>query len=66
MLCPNSMIVIRAAMNRTLISSQYSRNINIISDREFSTSNDRFSTKCESLCKTNNQKPRIESCDRKS
>ena len=59
MLCPNSMIGIRAAMNQTLISSQYSRNINIISDREFSTSNDRFSTKCESLSKINNQKPRF-------
>ena len=47
MLTPNSMVFAGAAIYRTLLSPPYSRNINVISDREFSTSNDRFSTTCK-------------------
>ena len=37
MLTPGSMVIIRAKINRTLLSQNHSRSINIISDHEFRT-----------------------------
>ena len=54
MLAQSLMVGIRAEINRTLLSSPYSRNIIIISDRKFTTSNDMFSGKCKLFYKTNN------------
>ena len=53
MLTQSLVVGIRAAINRSLLSSPYSRNINIISDRKFTTSNDMFSAKCKLFYKTN-------------
>ncbi|XP_066916105.1 uncharacterized protein [Clytia hemisphaerica] len=58
MFTPSSMTGIRAAINRTLLAPPYSRNMNIIADREFSTANDMFSARCKIYYKTNNKKPK--------
>ena len=57
MLTPSSMTGIRAAIMRTILSPPYSRNMNIISDREFATANDMFSAKAKLYYKTHNKKP---------
>ena len=56
-LTPSSMTGIRAAIYRTILSPPYSRNMNILADREFSTANEMFSAKCKLYYKTHNKKP---------
>ena len=55
MLTPSSIVGIRAVIYRTLLSPPYSRNINIISNREFTASNDMVSAKCKLFYKINNE-----------
>ena len=57
MLTPSSLVGIRAAINRTIISPPYSRSMNIVTDREFVTSNEMFSARCKLYYKTHNKKP---------
>lgn len=56
----SSIVGIWAVINQTFLSPPYSRNINIISDREFSTSNHMFSEKCKLFYKTNYNRKIIE------
>ena len=57
MLTPSALTGIRAALSRTILSPPYSRNINIIADREFHTANQMFTAKCKLYYKANNKKP---------
>ena len=59
----SSIVGIWAVINQTFLSPPYSRNISIISDREFSTSNHMFSEKCKLLYKTNYNRKIIEKPD---
>ena len=58
MLTPSSMTGIRAVINRFLLSPPYSRNMNIITDREFNLANDMFSAKVKLYYKTHNKIPK--------
>lgn len=57
-LTPSALTGIRAALFRALISPPYSRNFNIIVDKEFMSANQMFSAKCKLYCKTHNPKPK--------
>lgn len=57
MLTPSSLVGIRAAISRTIISPPYSRSMNIVGDREFVTANEMFSARCKLYYKTHNKKP---------
>ena len=56
-LTPSSFTGIRAALHRHITSPPYSRDINIIRDREFTSANNMFTAKCKLYYKNGNKKP---------
>ena len=57
-LTPSSLVGIRAALNRYLVSAPFYRKLNVVSGPEFVIANKMFDTKCRLYSKTNNPKPR--------
>ena len=56
-LTPSALTGIRAAIHRHLINPPLSRNLNIIKDSEFTTSNQMYQAKCRLYYKEGNKKP---------
>ena len=56
-LTPSALTGIRAAINRNIVSPPYSRSMNIIADREFTTANQMFTAKCKLYYRKGNKKP---------
>ena len=57
-LTPSSLVGIRAAINRHLVSAPFYRKMNVVSGDEFVIANKMFDTKCKLYYKGNNPKPK--------
>ena len=56
-LAPSSYTGLRAAIHRHITSPPYSRNLNVIRDKEFTSSNNMFTAQCKLYYKNSNPKP---------
>lgn len=61
-LTPSSLTGLRAAIHRHVTSAPYSRPLNIIKDKEFTSANAMFTARCKLYMKQGNKKPQHKPC----